>query len=458
VADEMKRFFVFPQEKSYGSSLSNIRFAENQNDCIKIHPTLFILTLLLTVGLSSCNFLTDVLTTVSTETPTLEPPIATTTSAIVIATNELGTPIELCDSLSFNPTSVDVTIPDGTQMVPSQTFTKTWRIKNDGACAWGSGYGLTYAYGEKMSGKPQALATLVEIGQEVEVSVELKAPDKVGEYTSAWQMANGKGIPFGKVLFVKIVVKADEIGTSTSEATRTIVLTPTQTPNPAQILRAAFAEIDSQFNNSLKGNIAFNRPEQMKKGKTAIIELILNPSISESALATQVVEWGNLVTSTADPYMLIAPNGEIVSIETSQVEITPRMKAVLLSQDPESFIVQEMHDNAEQVVSSVNTTTWRWSVMAKKAGMQTLELVIYQLVKYDGKEFWHEVETYKANIIVEVTVADRVKSLDWKWIFATLLIPLAGGLWAWWKNRDKKADVMQVKIVDEKKSPPKRKK
>jgi hypothetical protein len=142
-----------------------------------------------------------------TETPTLEPPTATATSAVVIATNELGTPIELCDSLSFNPTSVDVTILDGTQMVPGQTFTKTWKIKNDGACGWGSGYGLTYAYGEKMSGKPQALATLVEIGQEVEVSVELRAPDKVGEYTSAWQMTNPKGIPFGKALFVKIIVK-----------------------------------------------------------------------------------------------------------------------------------------------------------------------------------------------------------------------------------------------------------
>lgn len=35
--------------------------------------------------------------------------------------------------------------------------------------------------------------------------------------------------------------------------------------------------------------------------------------------------------------------------------------------------------------------------------------------------------------------------------------PLAGGLWAWWRSRNKKADVMQVEIV-EKKSPLKRKK
>jgi hypothetical protein len=143
-----------------------------------------------------------------TETPPPQPPTATVTAEVAsIATNALGTAIELCDSLSFNPTAMDITIPDGTQMVPGQTFTKTWKIKNDGACAWGSGYGLTYAYGEKMSGKPQALPTLVEIGQEVEVSVDLKAPDKVGDYTSAWQMTNAKGIPFGKAIFVKIIVK-----------------------------------------------------------------------------------------------------------------------------------------------------------------------------------------------------------------------------------------------------------
>lgn len=140
-----------------------------------------------------------------TETPTPEQPTATATVPI-FATNEQGTPLALCDSMTFGA-DVDVTIPDGTEMVPNQTFTKTWKIKNDGACAWGSGYGLIYAYGERMSGKPQPLATVVEAGQEVEVSVDLKAPDKTGEYLSAWQMANDKGIPFGKALYLKILVK-----------------------------------------------------------------------------------------------------------------------------------------------------------------------------------------------------------------------------------------------------------
>jgi next-to-BRCA1 protein 1 len=143
-----------------------------------------------------------------TETPTQEPPTAT--AAPVFATDPtqiaLGTPGELCDDLSFDPLTVDVTILDGTPMTPGQDFVKTWKIKNTGACAWGDGYGLIYSYGEKMNGQPVPLGVLVGIGEEVEVSVNFKAPDKIGEYTSAWQMTNAKGITFGKAIFVKIVV------------------------------------------------------------------------------------------------------------------------------------------------------------------------------------------------------------------------------------------------------------
>ncbi len=114
----------------------------------------------------------------------------------------------LCDDMSFDPYTTDITIPDGTVMSPGQEFVKTWKIKNTGSCVWGAGYGLAYAnYAGRMSGVAQPLAGVVEIGQEVEVSVSFKAPDKTGEYLSAWQMVNNKGIPFGKPLYVKILVK-----------------------------------------------------------------------------------------------------------------------------------------------------------------------------------------------------------------------------------------------------------
>lgn len=145
----------------------------------------------------------------STETPTPEAPTETPTP--VFATDptqaQLGTPGALCDDVSFDTATVDVTILDGTAMTPGQEFVKTWKIKNSGSCAWGDGYGLVFSYGEKMNGQPTPLGTLVQVDQEVEISVNFKAPVAIGEYTSAWQMANAKGVPFGKAIFVKIIVK-----------------------------------------------------------------------------------------------------------------------------------------------------------------------------------------------------------------------------------------------------------
>lgn len=144
--------------------------------------------------------------------PSPEPTISAETPTPIFATDPtqiaLGTPGQLCDDMTFNNATVDVTIIDGTQMTPGQEFVKTWKIKNTGICSWGDGYGLIYAgYADKMDGQPVPLNTLVQVGQEVDVSVNFKAPTKVGEYTSAWQMANSKGIPFGKAIFVKIIVK-----------------------------------------------------------------------------------------------------------------------------------------------------------------------------------------------------------------------------------------------------------
>jgi hypothetical protein len=151
-------------------------------------------------------------------TPTSMPPTATLTQAppsetptITFATDPtqiaLGTPGQLCDDLSFDPATVDVTILDGTAMTPGQEFIKTWKIKNTGNCAWGDGYRLTYSYGERMDGQPVPIGAVVQIGQEVDISVSFKAPTAIGEYTSAWQMSNAAGVTFGKAVFVKIIVQ-----------------------------------------------------------------------------------------------------------------------------------------------------------------------------------------------------------------------------------------------------------
>jgi hypothetical protein len=133
------------------------------------------------------------------ETPTLLPGGVTATA-------------QLCDYYTWDTTSVDVNVPDGTQMTPGQDFVKTWKIKNAGICTWGAGYKIVYAgYANQMSGVPQPITGVIGPGQEVEISINFKAPTVAGQYVSAWTLANANGRPFfgigAKPLYLKIVVK-----------------------------------------------------------------------------------------------------------------------------------------------------------------------------------------------------------------------------------------------------------
>ncbi len=143
-----------------------------------------------------------------TDTSVPEQPTATDTEAVVgaQATNTAGTPVP-CDSLTYDLATVDVNVHDGTHMAPGQEFIKTWKVKNNGPCPWGAGYALTYAgYTNQMSGQFIAFTEVIQTGQEVEVSVQFKAPDQAGEYLSAWTMKNAAGVTFPEIIFVKILV------------------------------------------------------------------------------------------------------------------------------------------------------------------------------------------------------------------------------------------------------------
>jgi hypothetical protein len=145
----------------------------------------------------------------SQPTETSAPEVTNTSTAtappVAQVTNALGTTVALCDSLSF---VADVNVPDDTSMAPGQDFVKTWKVKNSGSCPWGAGYKLVYAgYADDMSGQFQSLTGVVQPGQEVEVSVQFKAPDAADQYLSAWQMSNPSGVTFPEIIFVKIIVQ-----------------------------------------------------------------------------------------------------------------------------------------------------------------------------------------------------------------------------------------------------------
>jgi len=148
--------------------------------------------------------------TISPPTETLVPEATSTETPVPVAviTNDEGTQVELCDSLSYDVTTIDVTVPDNTIMTPGQDFLKTWLVKNNGACPWGAGYELVYAgYATPMSGQFVPFDEVIQPGEEVEVSVQFKAPDAAGEYLSAWTMENPQGVTFPEPIFVKIIVQ-----------------------------------------------------------------------------------------------------------------------------------------------------------------------------------------------------------------------------------------------------------
>jgi len=167
-------------------------------------------------------------TNTPTETATPTPTATSTRAATSTAPATLvGTvPPASCDGLTFVS---DVTVPDNTTMTPGQNFTKTWRVGNSGTCPWEAGFKLNFTGGEAMGGSSIALASVVEPGSEVDLSVDLTAPTTAGTYRGNWLMTNASGTFFGDEVYVQIVVSA-AAATSTPSASSTPTLTPTATP------------------------------------------------------------------------------------------------------------------------------------------------------------------------------------------------------------------------------------
>ena len=86
------------------------------------------------------------------------PPPVTGTPPTATPTNTPGgvtvtVPPSACDKAQFIS---DVSIPDGTTLQPGATFTKTWRLKNVGTCAWTTSYQLVFFSGEQMGAASSA--------------------------------------------------------------------------------------------------------------------------------------------------------------------------------------------------------------------------------------------------------------------------------------------------------------
>jgi len=100
-----------------------------------------------------------------------------------------------------------VTIPDGTQVQPGQSFTKTWRLKNTGNTIWTTNYQLSFMGGYQMSAPSFVnLESSVSPQDIIDISVDMVAPSTPDTYQGYWRMKNSSGVLFGETIHVKIVV------------------------------------------------------------------------------------------------------------------------------------------------------------------------------------------------------------------------------------------------------------
>jgi hypothetical protein len=102
----------------------------------------------------------------------------------------------------------DVTVPDGTVFKPWEKFTKGWRIKNTGTCAWDEGFGLKLWAGPAMGGNAIYFSggEKVEPGGIVDLYIKMFAPGDKGDYIAHWIMVSDTGKTFGGDFTVVIKV------------------------------------------------------------------------------------------------------------------------------------------------------------------------------------------------------------------------------------------------------------
>ncbi len=186
----------------------------------------------------------------TTELPS--PPPTSSTSPSGSETTEVSSPTEAPTDLPIHASNectldaefvADITVPDNTLVQPGTAFRKTWRLRNNGTCAWPAGTKLVFVSGEAMGAPTTVLAPAAEAGAEAEVSVDFVAPTTPGTYKSTWQLETPDGTRFGALFYVQIVVPQP-----TSQATPTAPVLVTATPPSAGLCTISVApELQSIF-------------------------------------------------------------------------------------------------------------------------------------------------------------------------------------------------------------------
>ncbi|KAG8739282.1 hypothetical protein FRC10_005810 [Ceratobasidium sp. 414] len=126
----------------------------------------------------------------------------------------------------------DKSIPDGQVVSGGAEFAKVWRMRNDGLVAWPLGTTISFVGGHSMLAKPDMVHCVISgdftPGKEIDVDVEMKAPENPGRYISYWRLKTPEGEAFGARVWCDIAVAEPERAGSSgsSEVSASSIIVP----------------------------------------------------------------------------------------------------------------------------------------------------------------------------------------------------------------------------------------
>ncbi len=159
-------------------------------------------------------------TTVPTNTPAAPTPAEASPTPAAPATPEACT-----DKAAF---VADVTVPDYSHFDPKQAFTKTWRVKNSGTCAWTSDYKAVYSRGDSLGAPISIQMADTAPGATLDISTIMTAPSKDGKFEIFYQLTNADGDPMP-------IDDGDSIWTLITVGKVKIYPAPTPTSGPSTV-------------------------------------------------------------------------------------------------------------------------------------------------------------------------------------------------------------------------------
>jgi hypothetical protein len=138
----------------------------------------------------------------------------------------------------------------------------------------------------------------------------------------------------------------------------------------------------------------------------------------------------SVVRPIEDLKQMIEAEGERIG---ARIQVSNRMEARLSGTN---FQITAITPET-QAVTRNDVTDWKWEIKPISAGRQYLHLTLSALLKLEGISTPRTIRTFDRTIEVEVSWDQRVTTFlknNWQWLWAAILVPVAG--WLWKRKKD----------------------